>query len=144
MKYKINDIEFNVEVNSYCSNKAEVTVNGVTYQVEICSEAPVHAAPQAAVVDMPAASVSVNSASKPESFGQSATGKPVNSPLPGVILAVKVNVGDSVKAGQVVAILEAMKMENEIQAEFDGIVTSVNVSPEDSILEGAPIITIGM
>lgn len=149
MKYKINDIEFNVEVNSYCSNKAEVTVNGVTYQVEICSEVPVHSSTQATAAELPTTSVSASSENRPAAVSvqpnavAAGTGKPVNSPLPGVILAVKVNVGDSVKAGQVVAILEAMKMENEIQAEFDGIVTSVNVSPEDSILEGTPIITIG-
>ena len=69
-------------------------------------------------------------------------GKPINAPLPGVIIGVMVNVGDTVKAGQVVAVLEAMKMENEIQAEFDGVVTSVYVSRGDSILEGTPIVTI--
>jgi len=53
-----------------------------------------------------------------------------------------VNVGDTVKAGQVIAILEAMKMENEIQAEHDGTVASVNVSKGDSVLEGATIVTI--
>ena len=72
-----------------------------------------------------------------------AEGKAVTSPLPGVIIAVKVNVGDAVKAGQVVAILEAMKMENEIQAESDGTVTAVNVAKGDSVLEGAAIVTIG-
>ena len=67
----------------------------------------------------------------------------MTSPLPGVIIAVKVNAGDTVKAGQVVAILEAMKMENEIQAEQDGVITSVNVAKGDSVLEGATIVTIG-
>ena len=71
-----------------------------------------------------------------------AGGKAIKSPLPGVIVAVKVNAGDKVKAGDVVAVLEAMKMENEIQSEYDGIVASVNVSQGDSILEGAVIVTI--
>ena len=73
----------------------------------------------------------------------SGIGRPITSPLPGVIIDVKVNVGKKVKMGQVVAILEAMKMENEIQSEYDGTVTSVNVSKEDNILEGTTIITVG-
>ena len=73
---------------------------------------------------------------------QAAGGKVIKSPLPGVIVAVKVNAGDKVKAGDVVAVLEAMKMENEIQSEYDGTVASVNVSQGDSILEGAVIVTI--
>ena len=59
-----------------------------------------------------------------------------------MIIAVKVNVGDKVKAGQEVAVLEAMKMENEIQAENDGIVQAVNVEKGDSVLEGTTIVTI--
>jgi biotin carboxyl carrier protein len=60
-----------------------------------------------------------------------------------VIIAVKVNVGDSVKAGQEVAVLEAMKMENSIEAVQDGTVTAIHVAKGDSILEGAAIVTIG-
>jgi len=73
---------------------------------------------------------------------RAAGGKIIKSPLPGVIVAVKVNAGDKIKAGDVVAVLEAMKMENEIQSEYDGTVASVNVSQGDSILEGAVIVTI--
>ena len=73
----------------------------------------------------------------------SGAGKAVTSPLPGVIIAVKVNVGDSVKAGQEVAVLEAMKMENSIEAVQDGTVTAIHVAKGDSILEGAAIVTIG-
>ena len=65
------------------------------------------------------------------------------SPLPGVILDLKVNVGDQVKAGQTVAVLEAMKMENNINAEHDGVVTAIKVNKGDSILEGAEILLIG-
>lgn len=131
MQYRINGIDYNVEVNSYSGNKAEVTVNGVVYQVEIGSnDTP-------APVCKPAPAVPV----APVAVSEEA--RPICSPLPGVIIGVKVKVGDVVKAGQVVAILEAMKMENEIQAEFDGTVTSVDVSQGDPILEGAPIVTIG-
>lgn len=72
----------------------------------------------------------------------SGAGTVVTAPLPGVIISVKVKPGDTVKAGQVVAILEAMKMENEIQTECDGIVTAVHVEQGESILEGATIATI--
>lgn len=143
MQYRINDINYNVEINSFSGNKAEVTVNGVVYQVEIgsnepsvpvCTPTPVQSAPQV----QPSVQVSA-----PKQTVAAGCGKPINAPLPGVIIGVMVNVGDTVKAGQVVAVLEAMKMENEIQAEFDGVVTSVHVSQGDSILEGTPIVTIG-
>ena len=139
MKYIINDMEYNVTVNSVAGDKAEVTVNGVVYQVKIENNEVVNAVPasvQPAAAPVAAAPVS-------PAAPAAGAGKPVKSPLPGVIVAVKVKVGDAVKNGEVVAVLEAMKMENEIQAEFDGVVTSVNVSQGDSILEGAPIVTIG-
>ena len=69
-------------------------------------------------------------------------GKAVTSPLPGVIIEVAVKEGQAVKAGQKVAVIEAMKMENEIQAETDGTVTAVLVSKGDSVLEGAEIVKI--
>lgn len=139
-KFKINGNEYNVAVNSVSGNIADVTVNGTSYQVEMenAPAAPVQAAPvQAAPAVQPTAAPA---APKPAQFG---SGKAVKSPLPGVIISVNVNVGDAVKAGQVVAVLEAMKMENEIQAESDGTVTSVNVAKGDSVLEGATIVTLG-
>ena len=64
-------------------------------------------------------------------------------PLPGVIIEVSVKVGDVVKTGQKVAVIEAMKMENEIQAPEAGTVTAVIVNKGDSVLEGDPIVKIG-
>ncbi|MFA7201298.1 MAG: acetyl-CoA carboxylase biotin carboxyl carrier protein subunit, partial [Bacteroidales bacterium] len=61
-------------------------------------------------------------------------------PLPGVILEVTVKEGDTVKSGQKLVVLEAMKMENNIEADRDGVVTSIKVSKGDSVLEGAPLI----
>lgn len=69
-------------------------------------------------------------------------GRQITSPLPGVIIEVSVKEGQTVKAGQKVAIIEAMKMENEISASNDGTVTAVHVAKGDSVLEGAPIVTI--
>lgn len=91
---------------------------------------------QQSVSAMPATSSSITP------VGPEIKGKNVSAPLPGVILSIKVKAGDEVKAGQTIAILEAMKMENDIQAEHDGIVQSVNVEKGDSVLEGTTIVTI--
>lgn len=140
-KFKINGNEYNVAINSVSGNFAEVTVNGASYQVELdnipaapASDVPAPA-PQAAVTPAPVQA----SAPAPAAAG---SGKAVTSPLPGVIVAVKVNVGDAVKAGQEVAVLEAMKMENSIEASANGTVTAIHVAQGDSVLEGAPIVTI--
>jgi len=140
-KFKINGNEYNVAINSVEGKNASVTVNGTDYQVEL------EEAPAAAPVQAPAAAP-VQAAPSPASApaaapAPSGAGKAVTSPLPGVIIAVKVNVGDTVKAGQEVAVLEAMKMENSIEATHDGKVTAINVAKGDSVLEGAPIVTIG-
>ena len=139
-KLKINGNDYNVAINSTDGNIADVTVNGVSYQVEMentmpaaPAAAPVQAAPAAAPAPKPAAAP----AAKP-----SGEGKPVTSPLPGVIIEISVKEGDTVAAGQKVAVLEAMKMENEIQADRAGVVTKVHAAKGDSVLEGAAIVTI--
>lgn len=67
----------------------------------------------------------------------------IKAPLPGVMIAVNAKIGDVVKAGQEIAVLEAMKMENSIEATIDGTVTAVHVKEGDSVLEGDTVITIG-
>ena len=138
-KFKINGNEYNVAINSVEGTAASVTVNGTEYKVELenAPSVPVQAAPAAPVVSAPAQPVPA--APQPAVSG---AGKAVTSPLPGVIIAVKVNVGDSVKAGQEVAVLEAMKMENSIEATQDGTVTAIHVAKGDSVLEGASVVTI--
>lgn len=140
-KFKINGNQYNVEVNSVSGNIADVTVNGTPYQVEMENAPAIPAAPVQAV--QPAAPVQAAAPQPAAKPAPSGAGKAVKSPLPGVILSINVNVGDSVKAGQTVAVLEAMKMENEIQAEFDGTVTAINAAKGDSVLEGAAIVTLG-
>ena len=90
---------------------------------------------------MAAAAGDVQRASAPNP-NSAAGGTKVATPLPGTILDVFVNVGDQVKAGQRVVLLEAMKMENNIEADTDGTVTSVNVRKGDSVLEGDTLIVI--
>ena len=140
-KYTINDIEYNVAINSVTNDRAEVTVNGVIYQVKI--ENTTSVAPSVPVIDQQISETPTAEVSVAQPIVATGSGKAVNSPLPGVIVDIKVNVGDKVKAGQVLAVLEAMKMENEIQSEYDGVIVSINASKGDSILEGAPIVTIG-
>ena len=142
-RFKINGNQYDVDINSVEGNIASVSVNGTSYQVELenVPAAPMQAVPVQTAVRPPAAApVQAAPTQKPAVSG---AGKAVTSPLPGVIIAVKVNIGDSVKAGQEVAVLEAMKMENSIEAIQDGTITAVHVSKGDSILEGAPIVTIG-
>lgn len=149
-KFKINGNEYNVAINSVEGNIADVTVNGKSYQVEMenaPAAAPVQAVPVAPAVTVSApapqaAPVAAPAPAPAPSAKPAGAGKAVTSPLPGVIIGVKVNVGDVVKPGQVVAVLEAMKMENDIEAEFGGTVTAVNVAKGDSVLEGAAIVTI--
>jgi biotin carboxyl carrier protein len=137
-KFKINGKEYNVAVNGIEGKNADVTVNGVNYQVELENEVSpaVAAAPAAAA---PAAQAAP-AAAAPKPAG---AGKKIESPLPGVIVSVDVKEGQAVKRGQKVAVIEAMKMENEILAECDGTITAVHVKQGDSVLEGADIVTIG-
>lgn len=131
---RINDKEYNVRVNSIQGKTASVTLNGNDYQVEL-SQAP---SSETAVCSSAPVITSGTYAAQ-----YSDTSKTVMSPLPGQIIAVKVKVGDKVKAGQEVAVLEAMKMENSIEAESDGIVTAVHAAEGDTVYQGDPVVTIG-
>lgn len=139
-------------------NTAAVEVNGVSYKVDILTEgftaaparpaakpaAPAAPAPAPAPAAAPAAPQPIAPAAAPAAEAAPAgKGTAVQSPLPGVILDIKVAVGDPVKAGQTVAILEAMKMENSINAECDGVITAIKVAKGDNILEGSDIVIIG-
>ena len=135
---KINGKTFSVSVDSVNGDLAEVTVNGKKYEVEIDRSKPgveIPARPVPSICEEPS---SIRTTPRAKRAARS-----VNSPLDGTILSVHVKVGDTVKYGQTVAILEAMKMENEIQAEFSGTVTEVNVSKGDHVSIGEPVITIG-
>ncbi len=142
-KLKINGNDFNVTVNEVDDNIAEVEVNGTPFKVEF--DKPITKKP-AIVVSKPASPAATPAGapavkvSKPAAGGAGST---VVSPLPGVILEVNVKEGDAVKKGQKVMVLEAMKMENVIEATADGTVTAIKVGKGDSVLEGAPLVIIG-
>ena len=140
-KYKLNGNLYNVVIGDIEDNIAHVEVNGTHYTVEMEKKPKEAPAPKPVVrpVAKPAAAPAPASApaSKP------AAGKSgVKSPLPGVILDIKVKEGDEVKKGQTVIILEAMKMENSINADKDGKVTAINVSKGESVLEGTDLVII--
>ena len=140
-KFKINGKDFHVAVNGISGTKADVTVNGVNYDVErenavapVQQAAPAQSAPVAPVASAPKA----QAAAPAHATG----GKAITSPLPGVIISVDVKEGSVVKRGQKVAVIEAMKMENDILADADGTVTAVHVSKGDTVAEDAKIVTI--
>ena len=112
-----------------------ITVNGTAYDVTV-DEADGSAAPVAAAPAPKAAPK--KAAPAPAAAGASS----INAPMPGTIIDVKVKVGDKVTNGTVIAILEAMKMENDIVCDKDGVVASVNVNKCDSVDTGAVVVTI--
>ncbi|MFV0330341.1 MAG: biotin/lipoyl-containing protein [Dysgonomonas sp.] len=143
--YRINGQEYIVAVNKMDNDLAEVAVNGTNYKVELVNNEE-----EVTLVTRPAAKAPAAAASTPKVTASAPT-KPaggggagsVKSPLPGIIIDVLVNEGDEVKKGQTVVMLEAMKMENAIQATQDGKVTGIHVAKGDSVLEGVALVTIG-
>ncbi len=112
--------------------KFNITVNGKTYEVDV---EEVGGAPSAAPAPAPAAAPKAAPKAAPAAPKQTGSmgAKKVVAPMPGTVVSVKVNVGDKVEKNTLVAVLEAMKMENEIFAGVDGVVASVNVSAGDSV-----------
>ena len=141
-KYKINGNLYNVVIGDIEDNIAHVEVNGTHYTVEM--EKKPKAAPAPKPVARPAAKPAAAApAAAPAAKPAAGGGKSgVKSPLPGVILDIKVKEGDEVKKGQTIIILEAMKMENSINADKDGKITAINVSKGESVLEGTDLVII--
>lgn len=141
-KYIINGESYEVVIKSVGEQISEVEVNGVEYRVENV-EAPAKPKP----VVRPKAPVSQPSVSSapatPQRSASPAGAGSITSPLPGVILDVKVKEGDAVKKGQCLMVLEAMKMENSIEADRDGKVVSIKVKQGDSVMEGDTLVSIG-
>ncbi len=139
-KYTINGIKFNVEVGDVEDNQVEVIVNGSHYHVELekdtkspvkinkAAEAPRTASGEK-VISKPAASSGAAGA--------------VKAPLPGTIMSFKVKEGDTVKPGDTVCVLEAMKMENDVKSSVGGTVQKILVSVGDAVLEGNDIMIVG-
>lgn len=137
-KYKINGNPYQVSIDDAEDNIIQVNVNGVAYTVELEKQSPQKIKP---IVRTPStAPVAPPPAISRPTVSNGKLG--VKSPLPGVILEIKVKEGDTVKRGQTVVILEAMKMENDIKSEYDGKIAHIQVNKGDSVLEGTDLIII--
>ena len=121
--------------------KFNVTVNGQAYEVEI-EEVTGEQAAAPAVPAAPAAAPKAAPKAAPAKAAPAGAGDPVKAPMPGNILDVKVKVGDAVKNGDTLVVLEAMKMENPIPAPHDGKITSVAVSKGTTVEAGQVLLTI--
>lgn len=159
-QYKVKGVDYEVEIQDIEGNIANVTVNGIPFEVEM--KQPVKAGKQKFRIenevrsDKGGASSADSAKTSPSSTttaantepaaskkaSASAGGKPVVAPLPGTINDIKVKVGDKVSAGDTVVILEAMKMQNNIEAETSGTVASINVNKGDAVMEGDTLVTI--
>ena len=156
-KYKVQGVDYEVEIAEVEGKIAKVNVNGIPFEIEM--QKPINAAkhpalaatkrsastaaPVAAPVAAPQPAPAVSAAAPAQPAAAAGAGTPVKAPLPGTINAINVKVGDTVAVGDVVVILEAMKMQNNIEAENAGTVTSILVNPGDSVMEGTVMLTIG-
>ncbi len=153
-QYTVKGVDYEVEIQDIEGNIANVTVNGIPFEVEM--KQPVKAGKQKVKlseerraegseerrVKSEESNSSSASAANTSSAPTAAAGKPVVAPLPGTINEIKVKVGDKVNAGDTVVILEAMKMQNNIEAETSGTITSINVNKGDAVMEGDTLVTI--
>ena len=139
-KYTINGNQYEVTIGDIEGTVATVNVNGEEYKVEWEPEAePEKKKP---VLGKPAAAAAADSSAETASAANVNTNNAVKAPLPGVITSIEVAVGDEVKAGDTVLVLEAMKMANNIEAEKDGKVTAICVQPGQSVMDDDALVVI--
>ena len=151
-QYTVKGIDYEVEIQDIEGNIANVTVNGIPFEVEM--KLPVKAGKQKVklsgeqkesaqtTTSTATATPAATTTAATQPAAAAASGKPVVAPLPGTINEIKVKVGDKVNTGDTVVILEAMKMQNNIEAETSGTITSINVNKGDAVMEGDTLVTI--
>ena len=153
-QYKVKGVDYEVEIAQVEGKIATVNVNGIPFEIEM--QKPINAAKhpalasaraQSPVVAPVAAPAAPAAKPAPQPAAQPAApagaGNALKAPLPGTIIDVKVQVGQQVNVGDTVVVLEAMKMQNNIESEYAGQVTSVLVKQGDTVMEGAVLLTIG-
>ena len=147
-QYKVQGVDYEVEIEEVEGNIAKVNVNGIPFEVEL--QQPINAAKHPTIVkpkvEAPkpcAAPVAAAAPAAPAQPAAAGAGNAQKAPLPGTITSINVKVGDTVAVGDTVIVLEAMKMQNNIEAEYAGTVTSITVNQGDSVMEGAVLLTIG-
>ena len=141
-KYKINGSPYRVVVQKSDEESVELEVNGTPYLVEL--EAKKKKTISSIQRQVPSSEQREVAAKPAVTRTAVAAGSVViNAPLPGVVLDIKKKVGDAVKKGDTVIVLEAMKMENNISAPADGTISKISVEKGASVLEGTELIVIG-
>ena len=139
--YKINGAPYRVLINNSDSSVVELEVNGTPYKVELAKKEskPLSKIKKQAITTPTPQTATTPLVTRPKE----PTGKnTIQSPLPGIILDIRCQIGDTVKKGQTIMILEAMKMENNILSNATGKVTGILVNKGDSVLEGAELVTV--
>jgi biotin carboxyl carrier protein len=136
-KFTINDVEYSVDINSVEDRTIELNVNGSPYTVHIDKEVKQTKTPTLL------RSVAVPATDQGAAVKVAAKTGTIKSPLPGTILDIFVKQGDKVTIGQRILLLEAMKMENNIESDKAGTVTEIKVSKGDAVMEGDVLIVIG-
>ena len=150
-KYKVQGVEYDVEIVEVEGKMAKVNVNGVPFELEM--QRPINKAKHPlmnssrgkvqAPVQAPAAAPAAPAPAPAAPAAPVGAGTPLKAPLPGTIIDVKVQVGQQVNVGDSVVVLEAMKMQNNIESDYAGTVTSIVVKPGDTVMEGSVLLTIG-
>lgn len=142
-KFTINGNIYDVEIQNIDGNIAEVEVNGTTYKVEVDKQLQPTKTPRLVrTVSVPSTDVAPSTAKFANPASPKGTGS-IKSPLPGTVLDIFVREGDIVKIGQKLLLLEAMKMENTINADKEGKVTAINARKGDNVMEGDVLMQIG-
>ena len=136
-KYTLDGKEYKVQIEDVEGNIADVTVNGEAFKVEMEQEAEPEK--KKVVLGQPAAEAEEGETASAANVN---TANALKAPLPGVVTDIKVAVGDEVKVGDVVVVLEAMKMANNLEAEKDGKVTAICVKTGESVLKDSPLVVI--
>ena len=138
-KYTINGNKYEISIEGIEDNIAKVLVNGEEYKVEMEKEPEPE---KKKVVVKPVTPQPAHATSSASASTKANANNAVKAPLPGVIVEVKVAVGDKVKIGDTVVVLEAMKMANNLDTEKAGTVTAVLVQPGESVMEDTPLVVI--
>ena len=136
-KYTIDGQEYTVQIEGVEGNIASLNVNGEAFKVEMEKEAEPEK--KKVVLGQPAAE---QAEGETASAANGNIANALKAPLPGVVTEIKVAVGDEVKVGDTVIVLEAMKMANNLEAEKDGKVTAICVKQGESVLEDSPLVVI--
>lgn len=147
-QYKVQGVDYTVQIEEVEGNIAKVSVNDIPFEIEL--QQPINAAkhPTIAKPVVVAPQTDNQASTQPaatpaQTAAAPASGNAVKAPLPGTITEINVTIGQQVNVGDTVIVLEAMKMQNNIETEYAGTVKAINVSKGDSVMEGAVLLTIG-